>query len=92
MQYSDEINSSQSYYDDLVREDPYNATAWCIRGMYYNDANNQYNTALECYGRALELDPEYGMAWYLKGITLQNMEAFNKSKICFETAERYGIS
>ncbi len=39
---ADEIRASQSYYDNLVKEDPSNATAWCVQGNYYNDAFNQY--------------------------------------------------
>jgi tetratricopeptide (TPR) repeat protein len=88
-QFADEINASHSYYDALVREDPSNATAWCIRGNYYNDAFSQYDAALQSYNRSLELDPEYGYAWFSKGVTLQNMKHYNESKQCFEKALLY---
>lgn len=91
-QFADDINNSQSYFDHLVIADPLNATAWCIRGNYYNDAFNQYDKALQSYNHALDLDPRNGYCWYSKGITLQNMKRFNESKICFENAKKFDPS
>jgi tetratricopeptide (TPR) repeat protein len=88
-QFAEEVRASQSYYDNIVREDPLNAAAWCLRGNYYNNAFNQYNTALQSYNRSLELDPEYGYAWFSKGVTLQNMKQYDEAKICFEKALYY---
>lgn len=91
LQFAKEINQSQSYYDNLVVFDPENATAWVLRGNYYNDAFNQYETALQSYNKAIEIDPKNGYAWYSKGITLQNMHRLNESEVCFEKAKQYGI-
>lgn len=88
-QFAEEINASQSYYDQLVMEDPLNATAWCLRGNYYNNAFNQYEKALQSYNHGLELDPINGYCWFSKGITLQNMNRFNESEICFENAKKF---
>jgi len=87
----EDLNTSQSYYDTLVRFDPMNATVWVLRGNYYNDVNNQYEKALQNYDQALELDPANGYAWYSKGITLQNMDRTNESKTSFENAKKYGF-
>jgi len=38
-QFADEVLASRGYYDNLVREDPLNASAWCLRGNYYNNAS-----------------------------------------------------
>jgi len=89
--FAEEIHSGQNYYDDLVISDPPNATAWLIRGMYYNDAFGQYEEALRSYNRSLELDPDNALAWYAKGITLQNMHRLNESKICFGKAGKSGM-
>ena len=86
---AERINASQDYYDGLVLADPDNSTAWLIRGMYYNNAFGQYGEALRSYNRSLELDPESGLAWYAKGITLRNMHRFNESDTCFKEAEKY---
>ena len=91
-QFADEIRASQVYYDNLVEDDPLNATAWCIRGNYYNDAFNQYDTALLSYNRSLELNPEYGYAWFSKGVTFQNMQRYDEAEECFENALRYDLS
>jgi hypothetical protein len=44
-QFADEVRTSQSFYDNLVNDDPRNATAWGIRGNYYNNAFSQYDKA-----------------------------------------------
>ena len=87
-QFAYEIRASQSYYDSIVREDPLNVTAWCLRGNYYNNAFSQFSTALQSYNRSLELDPEYGYAWFSKGVTLQNMKQYEEAELCFEKAIR----
>jgi superkiller protein 3 len=80
---------SQEYYDDRVAAEPNNAEAWCIRGMYYNNYHNQYTEAMESCNKALELDPEYGLAWYLKGVIMTNMNMTDEAAACFENATRY---
>jgi tetratricopeptide (TPR) repeat protein len=87
--FMEETNESQEYYDDLVASDPSNATAWCIRGMYYNNCYGQYTEAMESCNKALELDPEYGVAWYLKGVILVNTNKRDEATLCFENATKY---
>jgi len=87
--FMENVNESQEYYDNLVASDPVNATAWCIRGMYYNDNYNQYAEAMASCNKALELDPEYGLGWYLKGVILTNMNMTDEAALCFENATRY---
>lgn len=89
--YTERINASQSYYDKLVAADPGNATAWVIRGNYYNDAFGQYQIALASYDTALSLDPENGYAWYSKGIALANMNRTDESRAAFANATKYGF-
>jgi len=88
----EKINTSRDYYDGLVLTDPDNSAAWLIRGMYYNNAFGRYEEALRSYNRSLELDPESGLAWYAKGITLRNMHRFSESETCFEQAEKYRMN
>lgn len=83
------ITKNQEYYDNRVAAEPDNAEAWCIRGMYYNDNYGQYAEAMESCNKALELDPEYGLAWYLKGVILTNMNKTDEAAACFENATRY---
>lgn len=88
VQSADRTNANQEYFDRMVVADPGNATAWCIRGMYYNNAFSQYETALESYNRGLNLDPRNGICWYGKGTTLRNMKQFNEAETCFENARK----
>ena len=92
--FMEKMNASQEYYDTLVLSDPDNAEAWCYRGMYYNDNfdqsySDQYDEALISCEKALELDPKYGLAWYLKGIILMNTNRNSESLLCFENAAKY---
>jgi tetratricopeptide (TPR) repeat protein len=75
-----------SYYEHLGDADPSNATAWRIQGNYYNDWFNQYDKALTCYDRALELKPDDAYAWYSKGITLSNMKRYREANQSFDRA------
>jgi len=88
VQFADKINASQSFFDQMVITDPQNATAWCIRGMYYNNAFGQYDKALENYNRGLELNSKNGLCWYAKGTTLRNMKQFEEAEICYENAKK----
>ncbi|WP_363053544.1 MULTISPECIES: tetratricopeptide repeat protein [unclassified Methanoregula] len=76
----------------MVESDPANASAWCLRGMYYNNAFGQYDKALENYNKGLELDQESGLCWYAKGITLRNMKQFNEAELCLRNAKTYDPS
>ena len=90
--FADKVRGYQDYYDTIVIDDPLNATAWCMRGNYYNDAFGQFGEALESYNRSLELDPEYAYGWFLKGVTLQNLQQFDEARACFEKAVQYDPS
>jgi len=92
-EFLEKVNASQEYYDTLVLSDPDNAEAWVYRGMFYNDNNidnfSQYDEAMISCEKALELDPEYGMAWFLKGIILMNTGKNDAAKVCFQNATKY---
>ena len=90
LQFAENVNASQTSFDQLVIDDPLNATAWCIRGNYYNNAFGQFDEALASYDHALELDPTCAYCWYSKGVTLQNMGRSGEAEICFENGEKFG--
>jgi Putative Zn-dependent protease, contains TPR repeats len=86
------VNESQKYYDALVVREPGNKEAWLYKGLYYLDTFGQYEEAISSFNVALELDPEYALAWYAKGITLSNMNRMNESEICLQKARYYDPS
>ncbi|MFA5267577.1 MAG: tetratricopeptide repeat protein [Methanoregula sp.] len=91
-QFSEGVNASQEYFDQMVALDPTNATAWCTRGMYYNNAFGQYEKALDNYNKGLELDSKNGLCWYAKGVTLRNMKQIEESDVCFRNAKTFDPS
>ena len=86
--FAEKANASLKNADRMVDEDPQNATAWCIRGMSYNNVLGQYDVAIESYNRGLALDPKNAICWLGKSITLQNMRQYDEANTCFETACR----
>jgi tetratricopeptide (TPR) repeat protein len=46
----------------------------------------KYNEALECYNKALEINPRYAEAWYNKGNVYSIMEKYNEASKCFMIA------
>ncbi len=87
--FMEKVNGTQKYYDALVVSDPDNVTAWCVRGIYYNNCYGQYTEAMGSCNRALELDPESGLAWYVKGVILVNTNKRDEARLCFENATKY---
>jgi tetratricopeptide (TPR) repeat protein len=86
--FAEKAGASLKDADRMVDEDPQNATAWCIRGMSYNNVLGRYDVAIESYNRGLTLDPKNAICWLGKSITLQNMRQFDEADVCFETACR----
>ncbi len=91
-EFAANVNASAEYYDHAVESDPENATAWCVRAMYYNGNFNQHDKALESVNRSLELEPEYALAWYVKGIILLNSGDKEGASVCFDNAVKYDPS
>jgi len=57
-----------------------------IQGLYYTNQNNQFDKALECLNKSLEIDPAFIEAWYVKGVALHNLKRYDEAQYCFDTA------
>jgi tetratricopeptide (TPR) repeat protein len=86
--FAEKASASLKDADLMVDKDPQNATAWCIRGLSYNNNFGQYDVAIESYNRGLALDPANAICWLGKSITFQNMRQYDEADACFETACR----
>ncbi|MEX0819261.1 MAG: tetratricopeptide repeat protein [Pirellulaceae bacterium] len=53
---------------------------------YYHAELKNHEAALECYDKALDVDPEEGAAWFYKGSSLYDLDRFGASLQCFERA------
>jgi tetratricopeptide (TPR) repeat protein len=49
----------------------------------------KYDEALECFEKALELNPEYAAAWDGKGRTLNYQQRYNEAMWCYDKALEY---
>ena len=48
--------------------------------------NGDYNEAIVCYDKAIEIDPEYRDPWYNKGLALAKQSKYEESIECFDKA------
>ncbi len=49
------------------------AREWYSQGLYFNSHDNQFEQALECFNKSLELDPQFEAAWHGKSVALYNL-------------------
>lgn len=49
------------------------AMEWYRQGLYFNAYDNQFEQALECFNKSLELDPLFEDAWLGKSVALYNL-------------------
>ena len=61
------------------------AEEWVEQGAKFFE-KEQDEEALECFNRALEIDPENGDAWCFKGMTLYFLEKDSQAITCLEKA------
>ena len=61
------------------------ADEWFDEGkaLYFDD---KYEEAIECYDRALSIDPNNADAWYWKGSTLRDMGKHSEAIECYDKA------
>ncbi len=47
------------------------------------DGAGRHEAAIECYNKALELNPQFVDAWYNKGLAFENKGLFDKALLCY---------
>jgi glycine betaine/proline transport system substrate-binding protein len=48
--------------------------------------SGNFEAAIECYDKALEIKPKYDNAWYNKGTTLDNLGRHEEAIVCYDRA------
>ena len=61
----------------------YSATAWFQKGVSL-DKLGRNKEALECYNKAIELNPENATYWHMKGLSLNRLERYEEAIFCFD--------
>ena len=49
------------------------AMEWYNQGLHFNSYDNQFEQALECFNKSLELDPQFEDAWLGKSVAFYNL-------------------
>ena len=63
------------------------AEVWFNKGVDLYE-QGKYEDALECFDKAIELDPDFSDAWYNKGLVLQYLGREEEAQKCYEEAEK----
>ena len=64
---------------------PKSADVWNSRGITFK-SQGRYNEAIQCYDRALEIDPEKAIAWTSKGLALDDLGRYDEAIQCYDHA------
>jgi tetratricopeptide (TPR) repeat protein len=62
------------------------AEDWYNKGVVLDKANRRFEEAVQCYDKALEIDPEYLQAWYGKEDALYLIGKCGTVLACLEEA------
>ena len=57
-----------------------------IEGKEPEEARKKYEKAIGCYDKALEINPNYAIAWYNKGNALDELERYKEAIECYDRA------
>ena len=58
---------------------------WLNAGFYHN-INTQFSSGLDCYDKALEIDPKFAVAWNGKGSSLHKLGRYTEALDCCDKA------
>jgi len=73
--------------DDITTPYP-KAKEFFLEGLNFNAQYNQFEEAIECYDKALALDPQNAGVWVLKGSTFEGLGRNDEAAECYKnTAE-----
>jgi len=76
-----------SCIENAINADERFAYPWNLKGVMYADNLDKFEEALECYKKALLLDPNYVDAWNNKGFALQSLGRVEDAQLCYKSAE-----
>lgn len=71
------LNNSNAL-DKKSNDLAYTADYWNNRGLNFSFQQNYYD-AIECYEKAIEINPKYAEAWYNKGNAFMNLRRIEKN-------------
>ena len=58
---------------------------WYKKGLSLVNMD-EYEKAVECFDKVIEMDDDFADAWHNKGLSFGNMEKYEKAVECFDKA------
>jgi tetratricopeptide (TPR) repeat protein len=85
------ISLNKTYWFFLMGKLDYYPTADIAKLSHATKANDlslrgEYDEAIICYDKALEIDPNYATAWCFKGNALRTLKKYDEAIICYDKA------
>lgn len=77
-----QLESSLSYYQKFIDEDPYSTAAWYNLGIIYNKLE-RFNEAIEAYEYAVAIDDQFASAYYNMGNACMSAGTPERALECF---------
>jgi tetratricopeptide (TPR) repeat protein len=77
----------RQFYHDVLAKLLLDANTHKVKGDSFRHAR-RYREALQCYERAVELDPTHVWAWYDKGQTLEKLGQYDTALQAVREADR----
>lgn len=76
-------NESHESLNNFIKNNP---TLFNVHGDYHYYINCQYQAALQCYEKAIELNPMYSVYWHNKAEILTIFKRYNEAHQALDTA------
>ncbi|HTY14973.1 MAG TPA: tetratricopeptide repeat protein [Methanoregulaceae archaeon] len=75
------VRYTPGIFDKLVGK---SANSWVKRGTNYYYKYGNFEEALQCFDRAIEIDPKNWQAWNSRGICLKELGRYEEALQCFD--------
>jgi tetratricopeptide (TPR) repeat protein len=88
----EDYDGAMRMVEDAIKMCPSDAHAWNNKGIYYYLHFQDYQKALECFNKAIEVDPEFGDAWWDKYKAHLKLGQKDDANAALAKATEYGTS
>jgi tetratricopeptide (TPR) repeat protein len=76
-------------FDEVLKRDPLNVEAWIEKGNNLQYGSEKYDEAIQCYEKAIEIDPENFIALRHMGYALNELGRTSEANAAFAKADEF---